>query len=287
MERTIRPFAARELQELALLAQRLNAQRETGSTFCCARTEDIQRDFEAAIEYGYACWAGERPLGLISCFPDWEKGNADCSLLIDAGGRAYREIAEKLAASVRKKLGPEMSCTFFFPKENGDCRSFLDKAGAQRQENEYLLRLKKTDWVPFQNPAVEPRPAADGEQAAFAALHDAIFPGVYVSGKDIWADLGKTRFVFVIPDGAGLAAYGVLKTSGGRQATAEIVGVREDVRRRGYGRAMLNFLAQEAFSRFNAEVLDLVVDADNQNALKLYIDTGFSVWQENNCYILR
>lgn len=83
MNNTIRPFAAEDLEALALLAQRLNAERETGSTFCCAEAADIRRDFEETMEYGFACWADGQPLGLISCFPDVEKGNADCSLLID------------------------------------------------------------------------------------------------------------------------------------------------------------------------------------------------------------
>lgn len=287
MSGTIRPFAAGELEELALLAQRLNARRETGSTFCCARAEDIRREFEGTMEYGFACWADGKPLGLISCFPDAEKGNADCSLLIDACGELYRETAGALVRAAREKLGEGMACTFFFPEENGECRGFLDEAGAQRQVNEYILYLEREDWNAPRGLAAEPRPVRGGEREAFAALHDGVFPGVYASGEDILEDLGKTRFVYVIPDAAGLAAYGVLKTQGGKQAAAEMLGVREDARRRGYGRAVLNHLAGQGFSRFGAERLELVVDADNQGALRLYLDTGFRVWQENNCCILK
>ena len=43
MDITIRPFAAGELDGLALLAQRLNASRQTGSSFCCSRAEDIRQ----------------------------------------------------------------------------------------------------------------------------------------------------------------------------------------------------------------------------------------------------
>ena len=127
----------------------------------------------------------------------------------------------------------------------------------------------------------------EGEKAAFAALHDAVFPGAYASGRDILADMGKNRFVYVSSDGAGLAAYGVLKRQSKKQAAAEILAVRRDARRQGLGRAMLNHLAREAFSRLGAERLELVVDADNRGALRLYLDTGFQVFQENNCYILR
>ena len=103
----------------------------------------------------------------------------------------------------------------------------------------------------------------------------------------IWADRDKARRLYVIPDEAGIAAYGVLKTTGGEKATAEMLGVRPDVRRRGLGRAMLNHLARQAFSRFGAKSLELVVDADNTGALRLYLNTGFQIQQENNCYILK
>lgn len=282
----IRPFAPGELDGLTLLAQRLQERRETASTFCCAKAADIRRDFEQSVEYGFACWADGRPVGLVNCFPDGEKGNADCSLLLDARGADYREMAGALLARAREALGPEVALTFFFPVENGACREFLEQAGARRQVNEYILRLGQEAWSAPQDMAAEPRPLRGGEEAAFAALHDGVFPGVYVSGRDILKDLGKGRSVYVVSDSAGLAAYGVLKPQSGEQAVAEVLAVRPDARRRGYGRAILNHLAQEAFSRLGVRWLELVVDGDNQNALKLYLDTGFQVFQENNCYIL-
>lgn len=287
MNTIIRPFTVGELDELALLAQRLQARRETSSTFCCARAADIQRDFAQTMEYGFACWTDGRPLGLLSCFPDPEKGNADCSLLLDVQGAAYRDLAKALLAAAREKLGPELACTFFFPMENEDCRGFLELAGARRQVNEYILSLAREDWTAPSHPAVRPHPLREEELDAFASLHDAVFPGVYASGRDILADLGESRFVYVIPGGDSPAAYGVLKIQGGAQATAEMLAVRPDARRQGYGRAILNHLAREAFTRFRAQRLELVVDADNRSALGLYLDAGFRIRQENNCYILR
>lgn len=287
MNTVIRPFAAGELDELAQLAQRLQARRETSSTFCCAKAADIRRDFAQTMEYGFACWADGRPLGLVSCFPDPEKGNADCSLLLDVQGAAYRDLAKALLAAAREKLGPELACTFFFPMENEDCRGFLELAGARRQVNEYILSLAREDWTAPSHPAVRPHPLREEELDAFSTLHDAVFPGVYASGQDILADLGESRFVYVIPGGDSPAAYGVLKIQGGAQATAEMLAVRPDARRRGYGRAILNHLAREAFTRFRAQRLELVVDADNRSALGLYLNTGFHIRQENNCYILR
>lgn len=283
----IRPFAHENLNELSLLAQELNAHLETASSFCCTKAEDIRRDFAEAAEYGFACHVDGRAVGLIGCFLDGEKKNADCSLMLGLFGDAYQEAASALLSAARKKLGAGIACTFFFPKENKECGRFLTQAGAKRQVNEYILLLQRENWKRLGTPQTEPRPVQDCEKEAFAALHDAVFPDVYCSGKDILGDLGTSRFVYVVPDAAGLAAYGVLKTFGGKKATVEIVGVREDARRHGYGRAVLNHLAKQAFTQFGAQSLDLVVDADNENALTLYFDTGFTVAQENNCYILQ
>ena len=65
------------------------------------------------------------------------------------------------------------------------------------------------------------------------------------------------------------------------------MGVGVAARRRGYGRAVLSHLAGQAFGPFGAERLELVVDADNERALRLYLDAGFRLRQENICYILR
>lgn len=286
-EKTIRPFAVEEMETLSRFAERLNAHRETGSTFCCSRAEDIRRDFEATAARGFALWDGQTPLGLISCFRDEEKNNADCSLLIRGAGSGYDTAAAPLLRAARASLRPGMACTFFFPLENKDCRRFLEQAGARRQVNEYILLLRRADWRESLCPAALPRPVRDEEQAAFIALFDTIFPDAYASGKDIWADRDRTRWIRILTDEAGLAAFGILKTAGGEKATVEMLGTRQDARRRGLGRAMLNHLAREAFGRFGAEMLELVVDADNRNALRLYLDTGFQIRQENNCYILK
>ncbi len=287
MDYFIQPFGKENLDELARFASKLNANRETASSFCCTKEEDIRRDFSEMAEYGSACFLDGRPVGLIACFLDEEKSNADCSLMVSLSGKDYHDVADGLLCLARKKLGQEVACTFFFPKENEECGRFLSQVGAKRQVNEYILLLRRENWKEHAAFTGCPQPLGEGQRDAFAALHDTIFPDVYCSGKDILRDLGTSRFVFVIPDEAGLVAYGVLKPQKGGRATVEIVGVRSDARRRGYGRAVLNHLAGQAFAQFGAQSLELVVDADNENALALYLDTGFEIWQENNCYILK
>lgn len=281
----VEPFALKNLDALTSLAQRLNAVRQSGSSFCCAQAEAIRRDFEENMACSYGCWVCGTPVGLISCYPDPGKDNADCALLIDAARVPYAAAAEGLLTAAREKLGTNVRCTFFFPKENRDCAAFLEHIGAVRQVNEYCLLLHKSDWKKRAFHTV-PQLLRPEDADDFAALHDSIFPDVYCSGQDILADLGKTRFVYTIRAEDRLAAYGVLNTAGGKRATAEIIGVRACFRRRGFGRAILNHLAESAFTQFKADQLDLIVDGDNEEAIALYLAAGFVIEQENNCYIL-
>ena len=143
--------------------------------------------------------------------------------------------------------------------------------------------LRRDDWQP-QEGLPAPHPLEEAAYAAFVALHDRVFPDVYVSGRDILEDLGKSRFVYTLEEAGNLAAYGVLHRAEDR-FTAEILGVRQELRGRGFGRAILNCLAKETFCRHGAAELDLIVDADNTQALILYQKTGFQILEENRCYI--
>lgn len=282
----IERFSPENLEEVAVLAQRLNARRESGSAFCCREVDSIRRDFEETMATSFGCWEDDTPVGLLSCYPDWEKGNADCAMLIDPDGASYEAAAQALLTAVRKALGAAMACTFFFPRENRNCTAFLEQTGAKRQVSEYNMLLRKDHW---RNPPVAPAPQPlRPEQAQdFARLHDTVFPGVYCSGQDILETWGKNRFLYVLEHQQELVAYGVLQSSGGKQATAEIVGVREDFRGHGYGRAILNHLAETAFTQLRAEELNLIVDSDNQRAINLYLSADFTIVQENCCYILK
>ncbi len=70
----IEKFSVDHLSELVAYACRKNASRESGSAFCCQTEASIQRDFSETLDFGFACREGDRLCGLLSCFPDLEKG---------------------------------------------------------------------------------------------------------------------------------------------------------------------------------------------------------------------
>ena len=280
----IKKSELRNLEELTQFAYRINGIIEHSSAFCSCTLDAIRSDFETGISSGSTvhCMNGNQLIGLMDCYVDHEKNNADCSLLIEPE-LGYGVMADKLLSEIRKLLGSSIQLTFFFPKENIDCSNFLDKIGAHREVNEYSLLLKREDFS-FTPRAFRIIDMPHEFYAEFIEMHDSIFPDVYVSGKDIINDIGKKRYVYTIIDSEHIIAYGVLKLHDGKRVTAEIVAVKEGYRHKGYGRAILAYIVNKAFTNYEKEYVDLIVDGDNDNAILLYLDLGFVVESENCCY---
>ncbi len=283
----IRECEQGEIEELARFAYRINGMQEHSSAFCSRSLEAIHRDFEQGIasESAFLCRRDGQLMGVLSGYIDYDKNNTDCSLLIEPQ-EVYVDIAAKLFDALQRGLSPSMKYTFFFPKENTRCSAFLDQAGARREVNEYALVLHRgREKLAVSSFSIkELLPEYYGQ---FVKLHDSIFPGIYISGREIIDDIGKGHIVYGMLDETGMTAYSVLRLNGEKRVTAEIVGVREDCRHKGYGRAILSHLIEEAFKKHGTDRVDLIVDGDNENAISLYLQLGFVVEGENCCYVLQ
>lgn len=276
----------KDLEDLSQFAYRINSVNEHSSTFCPSKIDAIRNEFEESISVGclFECRKGSKLVGLFNSYVDHEKSNADCSLLIDTDA-CYQDTAQKLFNEVKNQFGPSMKYTFFFPKQNTACSTFLSNNGAHREVNEYCLLLKRDKFsYPSHSLTIIDLPKDSYQQ--LIDLHDNIFPGMYVSGIDIINTLGSKRLVYTLINDGQIIAYSVLKLSGTKRATAEVVAVKEGFRHKGYGRAILAYLANKAFETYEMEYVDLIVDADNENAISLYLDLGFDIESEHCCYTI-
>jgi len=284
---TVKKAMTADLEELSQFACIINGIKERSSNFCYKDPEHIRQEFKESINSGnlVECRIASHLVGILNCYVDHEKHNADCSLLIEAG-QNYDSIAKLLLDETRKQFDSSMKYTFFFPKENTDCSNFLDKIGAHREVNEYCLLLKLGNLkLPTSSYKVAELPEEYYNQ--FISLHDSIFPEIYISGKEVINDIGKNHYIYAIIENGQIIAYSVLRSGGKNRVTAEIVAVRDGFRRKGYGRVVLSYLACQAFDTYGMDYVDLIVDSDNENAIKLYLDLGFVVESENCCYTIR
>lgn len=288
----IRECTNSDLDQMVELAFQLNNQIDHYSAFCPISRKSIRMEFETAIDSKQHMIVGSfrdnKLTGLLNCYFDIEKKNADCSgPFIDSTTEDYLSFAKQLFDFIKRHVDVEMKYTFFFSKENMECRNFLESINADRKVNEYELLLKKESFMPYPN-TVEINNLNETYYNQFIQLHDFIFPNIYVSGKDIVEDINKNRFVFSIIDDNKLIAYSVLRLyKNAKIATAEIIGVDEKYRRKGYGKAILNHLLEFSFQKNVIEEIELIVDGDNDTAISLYQSLGFIIKAENCCYIAK
>lgn len=277
---------ADELERLTDFVFHINASE--GSAYCSNKREVIRQELAEHAKNGCLAVCGEIPdalMGAAFCFYSEEHHMADVSFLV-APEADYTQTAGGLLTAICEKLPKETQCNFFFPKQNRRCAAFLETMHAKQEVNEYgLLLLRGQERNLAESEGVAELTVADFTE--FSALHDAVFPEVYISGKEILAAIGKDRKVYVLKKDGKLLAYGVLQRRSETRSAAEIVGVREGYRHQGYGRRILSELIRRAFADEKTEKLDLIVDCDNENAMKLYFDLGFETEFENCCYTIQ
>lgn len=134
--------------------------------------------------------------GLLCCYFDKEKGNADClGPFIDSTIEDYLLLAMELFDFIKNNVKEKTNYTFFFSKENIECMNFLEFIDADRRENEYEheLLLNRGSFIPYSN-KIKIKSLDEDYYQQFKQLHDLIFPNVYVSGKDIIEDINKRLF---------------------------------------------------------------------------------------------
>lgn len=213
-----------QLEKLTEFAYLLNNDIEHSSTFCSKSKGAIKEELLGGISRNcvLACWNDDEIVGVFHCYIDKARNNADCNMLIDSRKGDYNAVARLLFEEFRTSNDIHMKYTFFFPKENVECVSFLDSIHASRQVNEYHLILKKkkhNSKVLTMNITELPTDC----YLSFMGLHDSIFPGVYVSGADVIKDIRKNRFVYSLIESGILIAYSVLRLNRDGSATLVIL----------------------------------------------------------------
>lgn len=282
----IKKCSVDDIKQIVDMVYRKNNEPEHNSAFCFRQHDSIQQDFMSSLAsdndavIGY--YEGNTLIGVISFYVDEEKQTADCGGPFVEGD--FCRIAKEMFDYAKKLYKKQLCFNFFFDKKNIECMSFMNLIGAENQGNESVFTLNRSDYKK-QEFGVSVEKLSPEYATQLIELHDSIFPGMYVSGKDIVQSNGVNRKVFCIINNGCLIGYSVFKTPpyGGTTATAEIIAVDEKYRGKGYGRILLNAIVKEGFSHSGIDRVDLVVEDANQNAIELYSSFGFKL-QVENCF---
>jgi ribosomal protein S18 acetylase RimI-like enzyme len=121
-------------------------------------------------------------------------------------------------------------------------------------------------------------PRLEGSQrAAFAALHEKLFPRTYYSGAQLAEQsAGGEATVLVLVEHGRLVGYAVGRIDSGGEGYVDFVGVTEDARGSGRGRRLMTAICQALLEQPERSKVSLTVYEDNRAALALYDALGFT-----------
>jgi len=120
----------------------------------------------------------------------------------------------------------------------------------------------------------------------YLALHQEIFPDAYITGLEVIETTSNKRDVHLIKSNDSYVGFSSLRLDSNNIATIEFLGIKEGYRGKGLGKKLLCHQIHYSFNHSNLSELNLVVDSDNENAIRLYKKLGFDVLIVNQSYTL-
>ena len=286
----IRVCGVADLQGCVDIAFVQNNLPERNSAYCPKTRDGIEADFTYLIEDANSillgCFDGDVLVGVMGCFVNLENGWADCSgpFFVEGWDEG---LALELFAFARAQLVHARRFNFYFDGRNAGLHGLMDALDARRNDNEYVLMLKRADYIPqkIKHAVVAYN---DGFEDAVLRLKNETWAETYLTDGDLVASVGKTRDIFCALDERGaFVGLGILKRhTNPSHITAEFFAVAEHARGRGYGWALLNAVVATAFDKYEAQTVDLVVDKLNDHARDLYFSCGFTLEIENASYYI-
>ena len=284
----IKELNSSHLEQCVDIAFLRNNQPENNSAYCSKEKDNIQADIAHIIDNPDNLMLGyldnDTLIGFFGFFINPDTNWVDCVGPFFTG-EWNQDAASKMFVYAKSKYIQAVRYNFYFDTRNKNFHQFAKTLSANRNDNEYILLLKKSDYKPQQikHTVVV---YEDKFKSDFIRIFNDTFPVAYIPPKSVINSIGKDRDVFCVLDDSGdFVGYGVLKRyANSTHATAEIFGVEEKSRGKGYGWAVLNTVIDYALNMLNAETVDLIVDKLNTHAAELYYSCGFKLKTENASY---
>lgn len=260
-----------ELQQVADYAYRLNINPVHRCKAFPLEYRDICKQFEKMLEHPH-----DRLLIV-------EENNQICgvlALLVEPQEKYLEAIggvfAERNYHHVAKAFFDNIAYSYSgyfmhvaYPEENAQALKFMESLGAELEDSDYEMRLKKGE-LQVCSPDKDVVQLTERYFESFVEFHDAQHPDVFWTGKKLLEAKNIFRIHIVTENEK---VIGSVVTS---RQTAEIffIAVAEDKHESTYGKALLLQAVQDAFAGGAEELLSMV-ERDNDSKIYLFENLGF------------
>jgi len=286
----VRECNSSHLQQCTAIAYARNNKPESNSAYCPKSRKSISADFAFIIDnpdsilFGF--FESDVVVGVLGCFVNPDNNWVDCS------GPFFKnewnqEDARAMIDYAKSKLSKAVRFNFYFDTRNINLHQLMEALSAERNDNEYILLLKKIDYKP-QRVKHNIIPYNSGFENDVIKLKNDTWSDSYITDSDLINSINKDRDIFcALDENSAFVGYGILKRyEDSSRIAAEAFAVAEYERGKGYGWALLNTVVDCALNKYNANIVDLVVDRLNTYARDLYYSCGFKLDVENAAYCI-
>ncbi|GGA86292.1 GNAT family N-acetyltransferase [Ornithinibacillus halotolerans] len=221
-------------------------------------------------------------VGVVGYEPDFESKVAEIWGPFVLPG--FQDSIELMWNKLNEILPKDIEILYLFPnKKNEVVRDFANKQSFIENGNDLILEFNRADSEKLKNVTLEE--ITNYYYQEFISLHNETFPGTYYSGEDIVVRLNDNNKVFIITDGEGLSGYLYVEAQPEfGDASIEFFAVSENNRGKGIGARLLTGALNWLFSFDTIDSINLCVDANNENANRLYQKVGFRIKHEMCSY---
>ena len=252
------------------------------SLFMTNNLENMKRDIVDSIQKRELLISTEsdKIVGLL-CLSKYDPKSSDMDVSGPYTNNDF-EIAMQMLNFMKKRFNQINRFNFFFEYESGYYRTVMEQNKATFNGYEFLLTLSRDNLKQFNDADLEITIMNNSEKEVVANMHETIFPDVYINSDMVI----ESKDVYVLKKENEIIGYALLKTQI-NQLYLELFGILEHHRGNGYAKPFLSYVLRNGFLKTGHKTCKLVVDLDNETAVNLYTDIGFTVESKNCSYSIK
>lgn len=281
-----------DYEEVADFIAELNKKPHHHVGYCGEQTEEILHtllhDFsdlplEASL---IAAYEDERMIGVLGIDLEEESGEGELwgpFVQHVHWGEVARLMWEGLHGQASNHLN---KVNGFYNVKNQNAHQFMEWLAAEKRNRHAILKIAQEDQSSGDT-TQECDELTESYYKDFQRLHDETFRDTYFSSDVILEKRNRKNKVFVETADGALKGYIYVEANPAfGEGDIHYVAVSPQFRKQGVGKRLIQKGLDFMFSFQELDEIVLCVDADNEQACKLYVDAGFKKAHTLHSYVL-